>query len=277
MKNLLNFWDELEPTFKTPTLLLLLNEEGVLLPQAASSRGKEFASSTKKLIQSLVSSEGIKMAVVSRRPLDELKKLLGVRGLIYMASQGLELEEPSGKFVHPHAAAAKKLMEKVWERLKKTLKPFSEIRLQDKNFTLSIRHRRVAKNKLDQARATFFRTVRPYLSSSQIVVKEAEGSWEVSPVLRWNKGTTLVWLYGKVLAQTTDSVLPIYVGDSSGDEDAFYSMKPLGIGVSVGEPSKEASAAPYYLRSTSEVLTFLKRILSNKAFSKKMAEGVLSA
>ena len=271
MKHFLTSWNELEPALATQTLMLFLNEEQTL---ATPSKGKvPYPSAAKKMLQTLASTAGIKTAIVSSKPLAELKKLLGIRGLIYVASQGLELEEPTGRFVHPHAAGAKKLMAKLCERLKTTLKPFRAITIQDKHFTLSIRYRRVAKENLDRARAVFFRTVRPYLSSSQIVVKEGAGTWEISPAPKWNKGTTIVWLYGKTLAQSADSLLPIYLGDGLGDEDVFYSIKPLGLGVKTTPESGETSAATLFLQSPREIPVLMKRILACKASRAKIAGG----
>ena len=206
----------------------------------------------------------MKTAVVSSRPLTELKRRVGISGLIYVASHGLEIEEPSLHFIHPHAASAGKLMKKIEERFKKTLKGFAGIRVEDKTFSLMVHYSRLAKEKMDRARAAFFKTVRPYLSSSQIIVKEARNAWEVRPAARWNKGTTLVWFYGKVLAHSTGKVLPIYLGDDAADEDAFYSIKPLGIGVKVTDGSEEGSAASRYLRSPREVLVFLKQVIAAK-------------
>ena len=271
MKHLLTSWGELEPVVTTQTVMLFFNEEQTLEPP---SKGKAKRSpAARKMLQALASTAGIKTAVVSSRPLAELKKRLAVRGLIYVASQGLELEEPTGRFIHPHAAGAKKLMAKIWDRLKKTLKPFSAVAVQDKHFTLSVRYRRVAKENLDRVRAVFFRTVRSYLSSSQVVVKEGEGSWEISPAPKWNKGTTIVWLYGKTLAQSHDSLLPIYLGDGLGDEDVFYSIKPLGLGVKTTPESGETSAATYFLQSPREIPVLVKRILACKASAAKKIEG----
>ena len=254
MKHLLSSWGEVESSVREQDVMLFLHYERTLTPTLE----------TKKMLRGLASHEGVKTAIVSERPLAELKRQVGVAGLIYVGNYGLEIDEPSKRFVHPHASAAKKLVEKILDRLKTTLKPFTGVSIQGKTFSIQVGYRRLAREKTDRARAVFFKTVRPYLSSSQLVIREGVNAWEIRPAPRWNKGTTIVWLYGKVLAQSPGKVFPIYLGDGVTDEDAFYSIKPLGIGVKVGENSDEGSAAPYSLRFPKEVLTFLKQVLSAK-------------
>ena len=269
MKHLLSSWEELEPSIQEQTVLLFLEYDGTLVPRTGSSSHVKMSPTTKKILRTLLSLGGVKTAVVSSRPLAELKRRVGISGLIYVASHGLEIEEPTLRFIHPHAASAKKLMEKLRERLKKTMKAFPLVHVEDRTFSLSVHYGRLAQDKIDRARAVFFRTVRPYLGSSQIIVKEGRKAWEVRPAARWNKGTTIVWFYGKVLAHSSGKVLPIYLGGDSVDEDAFYSIKPLGIGVKMIEQAEEGSAASHFLRSPKEVLAFLKQVVSAKhAFEK---------
>lgn len=276
-KHFLSSWEDLTPAFRNQIVMLLLNYDGALVPTSAKNGPSKLSQSTKKILKTLTSLEGVKTGVVSSRPLAELKRLVGVSKLIYVASQGFELEDPAGQFIHPHSANAKKLMKKVWERLKQTLKPFTGVSVDNKIFMLNVKYRQLSKEKINQTRAVFFKTVRPYLSSSKVIVKEGKDAWEVRPVARWNKGTTLVWLYGKVLAQTTERVLPIYFGGDHSDEDAYYSIRPVGMGVEIGNNLDETSTAKYYLRSTSEVQAFLRRLISLKQSQAKAAQKIQSS
>lgn len=276
-KHFLSSWEELAPSFRDQIVFLLLDYDGALAPSLSKNGSPKLSVTTKKILKTLISLENVKVGIVSTLPLAELKRLVGLSKMIYLANRGLELEEPTGQFIHPHADSAQKLMRKVWERLKQKLKPFARISVDDKIFMLNVRYRQLSKEKLHQARSVFFKTVRPYLSSSKVVVKEGKDSWEVRPAARWNKGTTLVWLYGKVLAQTTERVLPIYFGKDQSDEDAYYSIRPVGMGVEVGNNQDETSTAKYYLRSPSEVQAFLRRLVSFKQAQTKVVPRIPSA
>ena len=61
-----------------------------------------------------------------------------------------------------------------------------------------------------------------------------------------------------------EQLLAVYLGDDATDEDAFKVIQhPQGWGIFVGHENP-SSNAEYFLDSTSEVLTFLSRLLDLK-------------
>lgn len=85
---------------------------------------------------------------------------------------------------------------------------------------------------------------------------------EVRPPLEWDKGKVALWLLGRqIFALKDKSVLAVYIGDDTADEDAFRALKNNGLTVFVGKAAKESSAG-YFLRGPNEVLKLLRRILS---------------
>ena len=62
------------------------------------------------------------------------------------------------------------------------------------------------------------------------------------------------------MARSEEEIFPIYFGDDQTDEDAFYALKEKGMGVKVTEKVHQASQASYCVRSTEEVLDFLRRL-----------------
>lgn len=57
----------------------------------------------------------------------------------------------------------------------------------------------------------------------------------------------------------SQSVVPVYIGDDTTDEDAFAAIGQNGLTVVVGNGRR--SAAQYYLRDTDEVLRLLEKML----------------
>ena len=187
--------------------------------------------------------------------------------MIYAGNNGLEVESPTLQFAHPQAPLVKTLIGKIKDRLKQTLKSMRGIWVEDGVFSLNIHYAKAAPKKAEEARTLLEKVARPYVKTGRVVLAQGLKTWEIRPTLHWNKGTTALWLYGRVLAQSSDEkILPIYVGDDRTDEDAFRSLKPVGVSVKVAREEGDAllSDADYFLRSPEEVFEFLERLKTEK-------------
>lgn len=264
MQHLLTSWKEIEPQLRGHTLLLFLDYDGTLTPIVKHPRLARLSSKGKKILRQLVLTRDVKTAIVSGRPLTELKDLIDLPGLIYVGNHGLELEGPKLRFTHPGALQAKPLIKKLRDQLKRSFKSFPGIFVEDKTLTLSIHYRQLSPEKVKPARETLSKVLGPHLLSSALVLTEGKKVWEIRPSVRWNKGTMALWLYGRVLAHSTEKVLPIYVGDDRTDEDAFQALKDQGIGVKVLEAESELGETAYSVRSPEEVFDFLERLIAIK-------------
>ena len=88
----------------------------------------------------------------------------------------------------------------------------------------------------------------------------AEGKMvlEVRPAANWDKGRYCLYLMNK-LKYKGEKIIPVYIGDDITDETAFKLLKKKGITIFVrGE--RKTSLAEYYLNSTNEVISFLKKL-----------------
>lgn len=273
MKHLFGWWREVKPYLEEHELMLFLDYDGTLTPIVKHPSLARLSSAVKRELRSLASAGGIKVAVVSGRSLIDLKHHVSVKRLIYVGNHGLELEGPSIHFIHPEALATQRLFEKLARKLKIVLQPFSGIYVENKKFTISIHYRQVSPTVARKARASFTRFMRTYLSSSNVVLTEGKKVWEIRPHVSWNKGTLVLWLLGRCLAQSSRKILPIFVGDDVTDEDAFRVLKRKGICIKVGNGIKDRpSEASYFLDSPREVLNLLKRL--NKVKTKEKKSGV---
>ena len=78
--------------------------------------------------------------------------------------------------------------------------------------------------------------------------------------MEWDKGRAVIWLLS-TLGLDHPSILPVYIGDDTTDEDAFQSLHDRGLGIVVGAPVSH-TRAHYSLRDTDEVEAFLRDLIA---------------
>jgi trehalose-phosphatase len=269
MQHFFSKWKDLEPVLTESTILLFLDYDGTLSPIAAHPKLARLNVEMKLTLEELVLIPEIKVIIISGRMLEELKEFVGVHGLIYVGNHGFELEGPSERHLYPGATEAEKTLKEIFHQLEHVFSPFPGIFVENKIFTLSVHYRALAEDKVPLAQRIYSEVLRPYKDSAQVFLTEGKKVWEVRPGIQWNKGTTLLWLLGRIAGRHSEKVLPIYVGDDNTDEDAFKVVRGKGIGIKVVEKKGETTAADYFLKSPDEVMELLKLLKSIK-LSKKI-------
>jgi len=262
-------WDEVEPLIRDCDVMLFLDYDGTLAPIVRHPALAKLSLENKKLLQGLSRTEDLTTAIVSGRSLAQLKRLVGLKRLIYIGNHGLECEGPPLRFVHPEAVTAKSLLKTLTYRFKQAFKSFPRIFVENKGLTMSVHYRELAEVRFEEARAIFLKMASPHLNTSRLVLSEGKKVWELRPPVRWNKGTMILWLLARRKAESSKEVQPIYVGDDQTDEDAFKALKGKGIGIKINESLSEPTEASYFLNNPEEVSIFLKRILTLKNVKKK--------
>src|SRR5258708_3923246 len=89
---------DLEVLWQTaPQLFLCLDYDGTLVPIASRPEEARPTAALLALLSQLTRAPGIKVAIVSGRPLSDLCALLPVTGMACIGTHGLELRTASGK------------------------------------------------------------------------------------------------------------------------------------------------------------------------------------
>lgn len=260
MEHLLTRWNQIEHELQKKPVMLCLDYDGTLVPIRNTPSEAKLSPRVRKIIQELASQKDFKVVIVSGRSLPEIKKIVGLRELVYVANHGLELEGPQICFTHPNILKTKKVFATVKSELLSKLESFPGLWIEDKALTMSIHYRQLKRAKMKEAETIFLKTLKPYRDSGQLAVTNGKKVWEVRPPERWNKGSAVLWLFARALARHETSIFLIYIGDDQTDEDAFNAVKHKGIGIKVTKSPKKATAADYYLRSPTEVYNFLKQL-----------------
>lgn len=241
-------------------LFFFLDYDGTLTPIAKTPEEAVLPQETKQLLKNLLKTKKCELAIISGRTLQELKKNVGLRNIIYAGSHGFEIEGPNFKFKYPLPHKYNTILKQIRNELHKKLSDVKGIIIEDKRYSVCLHYRLVNSAFVPQVRSCFRHLLQPHLRQKQIVIYRGKSVLEARPNLDWNKGKTVLWLLEKISsAHKATSIFSIYIGDDITDEDAFKILKAKGLTIFVGKPRK--FHAKYYLYNTNEVIGFLRQAL----------------
>ncbi|MFQ5966827.1 MAG: trehalose-phosphatase [Acidimicrobiia bacterium] len=196
------------------------------------------------------------LGIVSGRRLSELKELVGVPGIMYVGSHGLEIVTPDGELFEPEEA--KQVLpdlERAKADLAVALAELPGIVLERKPFSLVV-HTRRAKSSEARRRATA--AADAYVAgNSRLMIQRGKEVSELRPALDWDKGSAVGFLVGNLAGTTGSQVL--YIGDDLTDESAFRWVRSQG-GVAIVVGTSGRTAAHYQLADPAETASFLARL-----------------
>ncbi|MGB2630345.1 MAG: trehalose-phosphatase [Candidatus Omnitrophota bacterium] len=263
MKHLIKEWSRIKKDLKGKDIYLFLDFDGTLTRIRKRPGAVRLGREVKGILKD-IAKENVPLAIISGRSLEEIKRLVGVKGIIYAGNHGLEVEGPKHEFVVPEASRAKKTVAKIGKQLKQELSSFRGVLIEDKGLTLSVHFRMAKKEKLGQIEQAYKRMISPYISAGKIVVTSGKKVWEVRPPVRWDKGKAASLLLKKRRQKSEKRIVSFYIGDDRTDEDAFRLLRKKAYTVKVGRKEGERTLAGYYLENTQEVKKFLKIFLALK-------------
>jgi len=252
MKPLWREWPNLEPIIVAQRrLVLLLDFDGTLSPLAETPDGARLPARVRRSLLRLVSLGGVRVAVISGRPVDYLRRTIRLQPVYYSGNHGLEIVGPRTSYCHPMAAGLRKQIRR-WA--KSWQDPVSRIPgafLEDKGVSLSLHYRRVLPHHLSAFRA-LVRRLRIETAACRVRWQQGKKVWEVLPAAAWDKGRA-----ARVLTQRLKHFFPVIVGDDETDEDMFRAFRGKGLTIAVG---RTRSAAAFRLRRQNDVPRFLERL-----------------
>lgn len=244
------FWRSAEAFRFSKPLLCVLDFDGTLAPLVEHAGRARMTSSVRRLLERL---RGVaEVAVVSGRALKDVRRRVGVRGIVYGGNHGVELAGRGQAFLHPAARRLKKRAGNLHRRAQRVFKSVPGVFVEGKGFGVSVHFRRVP----PLAREAFDRGVRKLKREAHALAflwTRGHKVWDVRPATGWNKGRALNRLWRRM-----GKPFVVCVGDDVTDEDMFRSVRGKGFGVKVGQG---VTRAGYRLSTQKEVSHLLRRIL----------------
>ena len=262
MKYLFDYWDKLKGPLSSKFVMLFLDYDGTLAPIAKRPEEAAISVQTKQILRRLTKARRIKLAVISGRRLEDVKKLVGLKDIIYAGNHGFEIEGPKIKFTNQGLIEYRKSLGKIKEELDKKLSNIKGVFLEDKGITLAVHYRLADKKDIPLIKTIFQETLIFYRIKDKVRVGTGKMLLEVRPPINWDKGKVALWLLARQrFAVGGKKTTPIYIGDDTTDEDAFKALKGRGLTIFVGKPRD--SHAEYFLKNTKDVARFLGYICRN--------------
>lgn len=257
MKYLFNDWHKVCPKIqKSRRVFLFFDYDGTLTPIVSTPEKARISPAVRGSIRKLQKDPKFIVAIISGRSLKNVKKMVGVKDLIYAGNHGLEIEEIGRKVLKPKCPSIKSLLNSIRLSLKKELKYIKGVIVEDKGCTLSVHFRLVSPRKKGLVKGIFGRIVKPHALLKKIRISGGKMVLEVRPGIGWDKGRTIQYLLRR-----HKGALPIYLGDDVTDRDAFRAIKGRGISVFVGQP-KRIIKADYFLKNAKDVEKFITRLIT---------------
>jgi trehalose-phosphatase len=256
VKHLFEGWESIQAKIQQAlNLFLFLDYDGTLTPIVSRPELALCPSDVKRVLGELRDLSNVYIAIISGRSLKDLRKQVGVSGIVYVGSHGLEIEYPDGRQKKMFSSTRAGELKNITQDLKNSLKKIPGILFEEKGPILSVHYRNVPQEFSVQIRHAIEEELHPWkgrwkMASGKMV-------WEIQPNVAFHKGKAV-----RTILKTFPSLgfLPIYLGDDQTDEDAFRVLKGHGISVFIG-PAEFPSEADFFLRNPAEVREFLSKCL----------------
>ena len=256
MKHLFEDWEVIQTRIQQARdLFLFLDYDGTLTPIVSRPEQALCPLEVKRLLKQLRDLPGVYPTIISGRSLKDLRRKVGVSGMIYVGNHGLEIEYPDGRREEKVFPARTKELKGITQHLKDSLKEIRGILFEEKGPILSVHYRNVDQKSHPRILQVLTEDLQQWedrwtMASGKLVL-------EIRPKVDFHKGKAV----GEIL-KTFPSlrVLPIYLGDDQTDEEAFRVLKGQGISVFVG-PASSLPEADFFLQDPDEVREFLYRCL----------------
>lgn len=260
MEYFFSAWEEIKRQLFGKFIFFFLDYDGTLAPIAETPEKAAITPENKETLAALASGRRCKVAIISGRALEDLKKCVGLEGLIYMGNHGLEIEGPKLRFKSPVSLHYLKILREIKNNLETNIAPIGGAFIEDKGLGLALHYRLVDKKDIPSLKNILHKIIKTYLAKDTLRLKTGKMVFEIRPAARWDKGKAALWLLARehFILKEKINVIPLYIGDDVTDEDAFRALKDKGITVRIGE-AKDSSAR-YYVKNTNEVFGLLEDI-----------------
>lgn len=241
-------------------LALLLDFDGTLAPIVPVPEEASLPDPIHRTLERLAHGSEALVAVISGRGLEEIRRRVGIEGIVYAGNHGLEIAGPRWAWTHPQAEESRPLVAEACARLGERLGAIPGVIIEDKQLTASVHYRLTPHPYIETVRMAVYEEADR--SAGALVVRQGKKVFELHPYVAWDKGRAVRWILGRALGDRwPEEAAVIYVGDDRTDEDGFLALPDPAVTVKVGA-NPASTAARYAARDVREVGEFLQQLAS---------------
>lgn len=251
-RHLFSEWDAIRRRVQRSQRVVLFSDfDGTLAPIRSRPEEVKLARRTRHLLKR-IAADSTPVGVISGRPLDDVKRRVGVRGIWYVGAHGAMLEGPGGLRYSRVSRRHRVEIARVRAWLKPRLAGIRGIWLEDKQVSLAIHYRGASRRSAEFGEVLVCEALSEHPGLYLMAGKKV---WEILPDERLHKWAALDWILRRETRGVHRGWLTFYLGDDVTDERVFQKLP--GISVAVGKSS--GTHARYFLKDWREVERFLER------------------
>lgn len=214
----------------------------------------------------LACSKSLKLAVISGRDRTDVKGRVGIDDIFYAGSHGFDMSGP-GCFHYSYDQAEQFLssLEKFNLTIGSLLFGIQGLILERKKFCTSIHYRLVKEEDVIFLKTRIREIILGY---PMLKIRDGKKVLEVLPQVDWGKDKAISKLV-EVLNLDLTNYIPVFIGDDTTDEEAFYGLKDNCLCLRVCDVENAKTHAHYHLKNPQEVIMFLSLIKDKYAGASK--------
>ncbi|MGI9529891.1 MAG: trehalose-phosphatase [Acidimicrobiia bacterium] len=250
--------DAIEQVIGDADVVAFFDYDGVLSPIVSHPDLAVLSNETKAVLAEL--ADVVTVAVVSGRDVADVRSKVDLPGIYYAGSHGFDIIGASGEPVVDERLDEFQSyldpLDRATVMLERQLVEVDGAQVERKKFAIAVHYRRVADADLPRIESAVAQTA-PLVPTLRVAT--GKKIFEFRPDFDWDKGRALQWLLLE-LGFSVPTVVPLYFGDDTTDEDAFRVIQKQGVGIVVGREGPP-TLARYALDDTDEVTAFLRRLV----------------
>ncbi len=159
--------------------------------------------------------------IISGRPVEELRRLIGIPSIGYIGQRGFEISIPGRPVIHPvEGETAATVLHHAELEVHRAIGTLDGIEIENRGYSLVLHTALAEPRAASEAIQRFAATIRRVDTASALEVLYGDGVVEAR-MAGWGKGDALIHILREADA---GSALAIYVGDDVTDEDAFEAV-----------------------------------------------------
>ncbi|HUS99519.1 MAG TPA: trehalose-phosphatase [Candidatus Thermoplasmatota archaeon] len=249
-------WDRIRTRLNLHRLiLLLLDYDGTIVPIRKKPTLAVLSAKTRDILRHLAGQPNIFLGIVTGRSLQDIKSMVNLKNISYIANHGFQIVFDRKNWVHPAAQHSFPSMRKIFTALKNSLRYIPGVMVENKLLTLSVHYRNLTRTPVNHVKKIVERVVRSFPDSCRVT--KGKKVIEIRPDVDWDKGYATIKMLKMI--KFPSRPLVVYIGDDRTDEDVFrHLFNTTAITIRVGRNNR--SSAKYYVKNTAEVKKLLKSI-----------------